>query len=83
MEWNPGECIWYVDGVERHRHSDGVPDEPMYIIANLAVGGDWPGMPNADTPFPGAMDIDYIRVYKRKWIEEKDAPPPPPVFRKR
>ena len=64
-EWTPKEVIWYVDGVERHRSSRGVPSEPMYLIANLAVGGDWPGNPDATTPFPGFMDIDYIRVYRR------------------
>ena len=68
LEWKSGECIWYVDGKERARSSEGVPSEPMYILANLAVGGDWPGMPDATTPFPGYMDIDYIRVYKRKTL---------------
>lgn len=66
VEWKQGECIWYVDGVERARSTEGVPAEPMYVIANLAVGGDWPGNPDATTPFPGFMDVDYIRVYKRK-----------------
>ena len=42
--------------------SSGVESE----LANLAVGGNWPGMPDATTPFPGYMDIDYIRVYQRK-----------------
>lgn len=66
VEWTPKECIWYVDGVERHRSSEGIPHEPMYVIANLAVGGNWPGNPDATTPFPGIMKIDYIRVYQRK-----------------
>jgi hypothetical protein len=35
----------------------------MYIIANQAVGGDWPGNPNQDTHFPADFEIDYIRVY--------------------
>jgi hypothetical protein len=60
-----GEVIWYVDDVERARSTAGVPDEPMYVIANPAVGGDWPGNPDATTVFPGFMDIDYIRVYQR------------------
>jgi beta-glucanase (GH16 family) len=64
-EWTPEEVIWSVDGVERHRSTRGVPSEPMYVIANLAVGGDWPGNPDETTPFPGYMDIDYIRVYRR------------------
>jgi beta-glucanase (GH16 family) len=37
----------------------------MYLIANLAVGGDWPGNPDASTRFPGFMDIDYIRVFRQ------------------
>jgi beta-glucanase (GH16 family) len=37
----------------------------MYLLANLAVGGDWPGNPDASTVFPGYMDIDYIRAYQK------------------
>ena len=65
IDWEPGLIVWYVDGVERARTGKGVPDEPMYMTANLAVGGDWPGNPDAATHFPGYMDIDYIRVYQR------------------
>lgn len=65
VEWKPGEIIWYVDDVERARQNEHVPDEPMYVIANLAVGGDWGGYPDATTPFPGYMDVDYIRVFRR------------------
>ena len=36
----------------------------MNIIANLAVGGTWPGAPNIFTRFPAYLDIDYIRVYQ-------------------
>jgi beta-glucanase (GH16 family) len=71
LEWKPGEVIWYVDGVERARSSAGVPAEPMYLIANLAVGGDWPGNPDATTPFPGVMEIDYIRVYRRQALGDR------------
>jgi beta-glucanase (GH16 family) len=66
VDWSKDAIVWYVDGVERFRTTDNVPRQPMYILANLAVGGDWPGMPNADTRFPGYMDIDYIRVYQRR-----------------
>jgi beta-glucanase (GH16 family) len=37
----------------------------MYVLLNLAVGGDWPGMPNATTVFPSTMEVDYVRVYKK------------------
>lgn len=35
-----------------------------FIILNLAVGGDWPGNPDATTQFPQRFLIDYVRVYK-------------------
>lgn len=65
VEWTPDALIWYVDGVERHRTTEHVPRERMYVLANLAVGGDLPGMPDDKTPFPGVMEVDYIRVYTR------------------
>jgi beta-glucanase (GH16 family) len=34
-----------------------------FILINLAVGGDWPGSPNAATPFPSEMLVDYVRIY--------------------
>jgi len=39
-------------------------DAPVYLILNLAVGGTWPGSPDAKTQFPARMLIDYVRVYK-------------------
>ena len=65
VEWGPGMIIWYIDGTERFRTRRAVPHQLMYIIANLAVGGDWPGSPDANTPFPSYYDIDYIRVYQQ------------------
>jgi beta-glucanase (GH16 family) len=65
IDWEPDVIIWYVDGVERFRSYIGVPQEPMYLIANLAVGGSWPGYPDSTTPFPSYFEIDYIRGYER------------------
>jgi beta-glucanase (GH16 family) len=38
----------------------------MYILVNLAVGGpgSWPGPPDATTPFPAVMQVDYVRAYQ-------------------
>jgi beta-glucanase (GH16 family) len=65
VEWSPEAVVWYVDGVERARQTEGVPDEPMYLIANLAVGGPWAGAPSGETVFPAEYRIDWIRVYER------------------
>jgi len=37
--------------------------DSAFLILNLAVGGDWPGSPNAATPFPSSLLVDYVRVY--------------------
>ena len=69
MAWSPREIIWYVDGEETHRITDSeyvIANQAMYLIANLAVGGNWPGSPDASTPFPATFEIDYIRAYERK-----------------
>ena len=34
---------------------------PMFVLLNVAVGGDWPGSPNASTPWPAAMTVDWLR----------------------
>ena len=37
--------------------------ESVFVILNLAVGGDWPGPPDASTTFPASMLVDYVRLY--------------------
>lgn len=66
VEWNPGELVYYVDGIETLRVVDvNVSQQEMYVLANQAIGGWWAGSPDATTPFPGKYEIDYIRVYQR------------------
>ena len=38
-------------------------DGGAFVILNMAVGGTWPGSPNATTPLPSEMLVDYVRVY--------------------
>jgi len=64
VDWQPGLLVWYLDGREVYRLSEHVPAQPMYVIANLAVGGNWPGHPAPETAFPAYFEIDYIRVYQ-------------------
>jgi len=39
-------------------------NEKFFFIMNIAVGGNWPGSPNATTYFPQFMMVDYIRVFQ-------------------
>jgi beta-glucanase (GH16 family) len=41
-------------------------NEPFFLIFNVAVGGDWPGSPDASTTFPQQMVVDYVRVFKKQ-----------------
>lgn len=64
VDWYPDALVWYVDGVQRSSHNAAIPQEPFYMILNTAVGGDWPGMPDATTVFPQRYHIEYVRAYK-------------------
>ena len=63
VDWRPNLLVWSIDGVEVHRSTQNVPDQPMYILANLAFGGSWAGPVTSATPFPANFDIAYIRVF--------------------
>ena len=67
VEWEPGAIVWYVDGIERWRFTvtSRIPNEPMHVLLNLAVGGEWPGSPDTSTAFPSYYDVDYVRVWQR------------------
>ncbi|HVU71153.1 MAG TPA: discoidin domain-containing protein [Ktedonobacteraceae bacterium] len=73
LDWNSSSLVFSVDGnafltlakstIESTR-GPWVYDHPFFIILNNAVGGDWPGAPNASSVFPQDMVIDYVRVYQ-------------------
>jgi len=72
LEWDASEMRWYVDDVlyamQNNWSTTAAPfpapfDERFYIILNAAVGGNWPGAPDAATMFPVTMEVDYVRVY--------------------
>jgi beta-glucanase (GH16 family) len=71
VEWEPREIRWYRDGILYHTarpdtvKGDWVFEHPFFVILNLAVGGAWPGNPDATTAFPQQMLVDYVRVYRR------------------
>ncbi|MCA9406307.1 MAG: family 16 glycosylhydrolase [Candidatus Omnitrophica bacterium] len=70
LQWEKGLLRWFVDGEERYSTTENVHDVPFYLILNTAVGGNWPGKPNATTEFPQYHYIDYVRVFKKN-IPEK------------
>ena len=80
VEWEPGEMRFYTDDVlvltvndwftaEEGQDDKPYPapfNQPFFVQMNLAVGGDWPGNPDATTNFDNAeFEIDYVRVYQK------------------
>jgi beta-glucanase (GH16 family) len=70
VEKEPGVIRWMVDDVlfGQRTTADLAPynwpfDERFHFILNVAVGGNWPGNPDATTVFPQIMEVDYVRVY--------------------
>jgi beta-glucanase (GH16 family) len=65
LEWKPDSLTWYVDDVARWRVTDPkqIPQEEMYLLANLAVGGRFTTSPDETTRFPSSLQFDYIRVW--------------------
>jgi len=70
IEWEPTEIRWYVDDTNYFTatvadlppNTDWVFDHPFFFLLNVAVGGNWPGYPDATTQFPQTMQVDYVRV---------------------
>ncbi len=62
--WTAQTLTYYFDGEPVAQAATPADmNQPMYLIANLAVGGHWPGDPFPNTPLPAQLAIDYIRAY--------------------
>lgn len=79
IEWDADEFRWYVDNVlyatQNSWYSEAGTTSPVgaypapfnqafHILLNVAVGGNLPGSPNANTVFPVTMEVDWVRVYE-------------------
>ena len=73
-EWSQHSIQFFVDGNLYHtvtpaslpKGAAWVFNHPFFLILNLAVGGSWPGYPDATTSFPQKMLVDYVRVYQHR-----------------
>lgn len=72
VDWAPGELDYSIDGAlyETIKPAMLAPtetwvfDKPYFLLLNLAVGGNWPGSPDASTTFPANLLVDYVHVYR-------------------
>jgi beta-glucanase (GH16 family) len=74
--WSKGKISFYVDSTDNIYATNTPADfnrpgavwpfdngNAVFLLLNLAVGGDWPKAPDATTKFPAEMLVDYVRVY--------------------
>lgn len=69
--WEENKIEWLVDDVKYFEVTDATVgssnypyNHPFFFLFNIAVGGDWPGNPDATAVFPQRMIVDYIRVFQ-------------------
>ena len=66
VDWEPDQIVFYVDDHEVTRKpTPSDLHKPVYMLANLAVGGNWPGKVDP-TVLPAQFEIDWIRAYRRR-----------------
>jgi beta-glucanase (GH16 family) len=71
LEWNPNKMVWTFDGKPYHvvEPKDVAPhdwpfDKPQFLLLTLAVGGTFPGRPDAATVFPQRLVVAWVKVWK-------------------
>lgn len=69
--WDENTIKWYVDDQQYFVIDITGSDmsefhQEQFFIFNVAVGGNWPGSPDATTIFPQQMKVDYIRVFQQE-----------------
>lgn len=63
LNWSHESLKFYLDGTTIWSlSSSSVPNEPMYLVMNLAVRGPASGSPNKLTRFPAVFEIDHVRI---------------------
>ncbi len=71
IDWDQNGITWFLDDQPFYSVDNSVTgshpypfDNPFFFIMNIAVGGEWPGYPDATTEFPQFMAVDYVRVFQ-------------------
>lgn len=67
--WNQNSITWLMDDVVYNTLNITPAElsefqEKFFLIMNVAVGGNWPGNPDASTVFPQTMYVDYVRIFQ-------------------
>lgn len=64
LDWESNRIRTYVNGQLVLDDSQAVPQTPMFLLMNTAVGGFFDGVPDGTTTFPQYFNIDWVRVWQ-------------------
>lgn len=62
LQWTEDEYIFFIDGVETWRTSEGLSHVPQYIVLSLITSA-WENARLDIQQLPDEMLVDYVRVY--------------------
>ncbi len=60
LEWTSKALVWKINGIEVHRETKNIPQEPMYLSFCTTL----PKAPN-DKLLPAILEVDWVRCYRR------------------
>jgi beta-glucanase (GH16 family) len=63
LYWSPSQVIWFIDGQRVYDDTHAVPDQSMYLIANLAV---YQQVKSGWNPSSDSMAIESVSVWQAK-----------------
>ena len=60
VEWSPDKISWKVNDLEVLSQTQGMPEDPMYLVLSAGVSSDIGG-----GQLPASMEVDWVKVYKK------------------
>ncbi len=60
LEWTPEQLVWSINDVPVLTQTQGVPQEPMYLVLSAGVTNGVSG-----NQLPAKMEVDWVKIYKK------------------
>lgn len=60
VEWSPENIVWKINEKVVLKQSQGIPQEPMYLVISAGVTN---GIP--ENQLPSTMEVDWVKIYKK------------------
>jgi beta-glucanase (GH16 family) len=64
LEWTSSRIQTSINDQTVFTDTVAIPQGPMFLIMNAAVGGHFDGVPSSDAIFPAFFRIDWVRVWQ-------------------